>query len=101
MISEYGESYSRPLYITIGALIFGMFYFASLEFTDVAKIGVCDVDMCHLSEGIIRSINGILPFGKNVENPTWLDHVLKFIIFPIGGTSFIAIKRKFERKIRH
>ena len=100
-ISHYGESYTRPLFVTIAVIIFSTFYFSSADFSDLTKIGICDTNRCYLVEGWIRAINAVLPLGNFVDNANWLDYVLRFIMFPISATSFIAIRRKFERRIRH
>ncbi len=96
IISNYGESYSKPLYITIGMLFFSAFYFASESFSNFSNISVESI-----GNSLTHAIGALLPFGKFEGDPIWLDYVLQYAVFPISGTSFIALKRKFERRLRH
>ena len=102
-ISQYGESYSRPLWIVILSLIISSTYFI-IEGTVSSE----NSDMCAaviedniLGSCIIKSISSLIPTGEILGKTTWIDYFLKFVIFPIGGTSFIAIRRKMERRLRH
>ena len=99
-VSQYGESYSRPLWIVIFSLIASSSYFI-VE-------GTINPDMCSqildddiVGSCIIKSLSSFIPTGEILGKTTWIDYFLKFVIFPIGGTSFIAIRRKMERRLRH
>ncbi|MBM3897285.1 MAG: pentapeptide repeat-containing protein [Thaumarchaeota archaeon] len=85
----YGESYTRPL-IWSTILVTGFFFLRFL-------MSYCTEPTCNDADLIIDSLSAFfqLPRGDH-----YIDIIERILSAPILGTLFIALKRKFERKIR-
>lgn len=99
IISQYGHSLYRPIYVTIPILIvFTVLFcydnslnsdFENSEFQEI------------LGNAIFRSVGSFFPFYSIDKNMDFFDIALRMILLPLSATFFIALKRKLERKFRH
>ena len=99
IISQYGHSLYRPIYVIIPILtIFTLLfcYDNSLN-PDLKKLGFQEI----FNNAVFRSITSFFPFYSIGKNTDFLDITLRIILLPLSGTFFIALRRKLERKFRH
>lgn len=94
IVADYGESYAKPLGI-VGILALSGIILFVLEGYD--KDGASN-DAGYVVERIIASI---VPYISNHPDSNIIDYILKAATLPFIGISFIALKRRFERKYRH
>ena len=99
IISQYGHSLCRPIYVSIPILtIFTVLFCydnslnSSFEKSEFQEI---------FDNAIFRSVTSFFPFYSIDKNTDFLDITLRIILLPLSGTFFIALKRKLERKFRH
>ena len=99
IISQYGHSLYRPIYVTIPILtIFTvLFCYDNSLNSNFAKSGFQEI----FSNAIFRSVTSFFPFYSIDKNTDFLDIMLRIILLPVSGAFFIALKRKLERKFRH
>lgn len=100
ILAQYGQSYYRPMYFAIPIIAIGTFFFW-VECTEQEEIDLQDPCDDSLESAFIRSLSSFIPFFTFTDTPGTLDYALRLALLPISGTFFIALKRKFERKLRH
>jgi uncharacterized protein YjbI with pentapeptide repeats len=110
LLSDYGESYSRPLGLGMSIVFIATVWF-------YIKSNILDLAICFIKPSIIliqcivtiplaeafkRTVIDFLPFsGFTIPNPSFEDIILKVLGFGVFGLLFIALRRKFERRFRH
>lgn len=99
IISQYGHSIYRPVYISIPILSIFTFLFciensSNKEFADSTFQEI-------FLDAIFRTITSFFPFYSIGKDVNYLDIILRLILLPLSGSFFIALKRKLERKFRH
>lgn len=99
IVSQYGHSLYRPIYVTIPILtIFTLlFCYDNTLNPDFEKSGFQEI----FNNAVFRSITSFFPFYLIDKNTDFLDITLRIILLPLSGTFFIALRRKLERKFRH
>jgi len=102
ILAQYGQSYYRPMYFAIPIISIGICFFWSgcIERAEIDLEDPC-LDPHPLLVAFIRSLSAFIPFFTFAENPNIVDYGLRLALLPISGAFFIALKRKFERKLRH
>jgi len=100
ILAQYGQSYYRPLYFAIPIIAIGTFFFW-MECTEQEIIGLEEPCDDSLAYAFIRSLSSFIPFFTFTKTPGILDYALRLALLPISGTFFIALRRRFERKLRH
>jgi len=99
VISQYGQSYYRPIIVSVPILVFSFFWFSTTGFHNV--------DIFHWNlvntwkTAFIRSLSAFFPFYTFGQFENLSDFVLRLILLPISGSFFISLKRKLERRFRH
>jgi len=96
LIGDYGESYLKPLGIVGGVFVVGWAYFTII--CDWNLI-ICSDDP--ISYGVKRALAATTPYLSFDGTIEPLDYIIKATTLPFVGISFIALKRRFERKYRH
>lgn len=100
ILAQYGQSYYRPMYFAIPIIFIGTFFFW-VECTEQEEIDLQEPCDDSLVSAFIRSLSSFIPFFTFTDTPSTIDYVLRLTLLPISGTFFIALKRRFERKLRH
>lgn len=98
LIAQYGQSYFRPIYITIPCLLFSTVYFWTSGFHQNIIIDPARND---LKDATIRSLSAFFPFYTFDKYQRLSDLILRIVLLPISGAFFLAMKRKLERQLRH
>ncbi|BDQ31082.1 hypothetical protein NZNM25_00870 [Nitrosopumilus zosterae] len=96
-IADYGESYKKPLGILIIIFTYTMLSSAVLQHVE-NNLDILDA----FAYGTSRALGAFVPYldvADTTDKP-W-DYAVKAIALPLTGLSFIALKRRFERKYRN
>jgi uncharacterized protein YjbI with pentapeptide repeats len=101
LVSEYGESYLRPLTITFIGFVIGTIYFASNEFTSSNPLVDGNSTTITLLNAMSRTIKTFFPFFSLHEQAGVVDLLLRLSLLPIAGAIFITLRRRLERRFRH
>ena len=95
-LCRYGESFRRPalwMSLLFGASV--LFFWWDAGFADK---GTCPLaDSNKWSYALTRTLAGVLHWGCQ-EIP---DYALRAASIPILGTTFVVLRRRFERRFRH
>ncbi|WP_428324914.1 pentapeptide repeat-containing protein [Nitrosopumilus sp.] len=99
IISQYGHSICRPMFVSIPILsiFIALFCIENLTDPDFANLPSQKI----FYDALFRSITSFFPFYSLDKDTNYLDILLRIILLPISGAFFISLKRKLERKFRH
>ena len=95
LISDYGESYTRPLVI-VGTIFLGSAIYFTTLFPNVNNLQGFDLAMSSITYAMKRSISAIVPYIDLEDDAAQIDYFIKAISLPLVGVSFIGMKRRFE-----